>query len=499
MIRLNLNRIISVIFIIHIVALFVSCQPTPNNPTVINKNDGKLENKINATNIPDQQITTPAYCKDSIQSDNENLSVNINAEIVIPDAKAYPVVAIEPYDITQETADIILNALIGDKTLYVKTNKRTTDEIMAEIQACYQYIEDDLSQYEESDPDFYSRKYQDIIEWIKYLNELLPDSTNEIKEHSRQFTGIDNELQSKDEEATRQSLQDSGFSEEEINEMMENYNSQINRQQFICGYVDMDKANMATIEINKYSQNQQQVLFYNTDHGGSISSDYVNIDVDKSNEIKISYDDAFKTAQNLIDKIGIKDMALYVAGLSPDYNESEIQFGYVYKFIFTRSFNNVPATYISKSEYIISNQSMIYRGPWLDERMEICIDETGIVDFKWINPVQVNEIINSNVEVLPFDDIKNIFLKQILITNAYVEGSNIQHLEITINRITLGLAKIARKDTDGYMYVPAWDFFGISNTQYIGEESAYLDERYGRSFMTINAIDGSIIDRSLGY
>ena len=329
--------------------------------------------------------------------------------------------------------------------------------------------------------------------------DCVETSTNEKKIHSGMFGSMNSELQSADAESTRESLAENGFSEEEIDEMMANYNSQIDKQEFICGMADLGKARMATIEINKYSEKQQQVLFFNTESGGTTGNDFLLFDDSLVDEMVITYNEALEIAEGLLLELGIEGMEIYEAGIAPNYDEDKIQIGHMYKLIFTRMFNEVPVTFVAESAYKTFSSSGLYREPWNDEKLEISIDKTGVIGFKWINPVQVNEVINNNVEILPFEDIKNIFMKQILINNTYQEEGNIEHIEINIKRTTLGLVKIAKKNSDEYMYVPAWDFFGTITEEYIDDMGSYTDDRYGISFMTINAIDGSVIDRKLGY
>jgi hypothetical protein len=69
--------------------------------------------------------------------------------------------------------------------------------------------------------------------------------------------------------------------------------------------------------------------------------------------------------------------------------------------------------------------------------------------------------------------------------------------------------RVAQKDNPHeFLLIPVWDFYGYvelaynnqSESQYVLDENNmhnYRNHRY--SFLTINAIDGSIIDRSLGY
>lgn len=49
--------------------------------------------------------------------------------------------------------------------------------------------------------------------------------------------------------------------------------------------------------------------------------------------------------------------------------------------------------------------------------------------------------------------------------------------------------------------IPVWDFFGsmTSESEYNGETESNTSKDPNESFLTINAVDGSIINRNLGY
>ena len=57
------------------------------------------------------------------------------------------------------------------------------------------------------------------------------------------------------------------------------------------------------------------------------------------------------------------------------------------------------------------------------------------------------------------------------------------------------------KDAHTGLLVPVWDFFGTrkTETEYDGESYSDTTDYPTWSYLTINAVDGSIIDRSLGY
>lgn len=108
------------------------------------------------------------------------------------------------------------------------------------------------------------------------------------------------------------------------------------------------------------------------------------------------------------------------------------------------------------------------------------------------------ETVTDNAELLPFKDIQQIFERQIKIAGAWENSSSLIDRQLKINKVRLGLCRIAmRNNPDEYIIVPVWDFFGESHEKYPNEE--FTENMYRHSYLTINAIDGSIIDRSLGY
>ena len=73
-------------------------------------------------------------------------------------------------------------------------------------------------------------------------------------------------------------------------------------------------------------------------------------------------------------------------------------------------------------------------------------------------------------------------------------------MDIKVDHIKFGLTRITEASKrDSGLLVPVWDFFGTS-TQIIevdGQTKEYPDGPI--PILTINAIDGSVINRSLGY
>ena len=75
-------------------------------------------------------------------------------------------------------------------------------------------------------------------------------------------------------------------------------------------------------------------------------------------------------------------------------------------------------------------------------------------------------------------------------------------LSFHIEEIRLGYMRIMEKGnpTEGTM-VPVWDFLGTKVIDHNNTGEAYTDSFGGpyESCLTINAMDGTVIDRDLGY
>ena len=118
------------------------------------------------------------------------------------------------------------------------------------------------------------------------------------------------------------------------------------------------------------------------------------------------------------------------------------------------------------------------------------VDDTGVIGFEWENPPEILETLNEGVAMLTIEEMQKLAAEQLprVISRNTVLGT--QESKITINRMCLSMMRVAQKDSNElYYYLPVWDFMG-----------GYGDTPVSQiSFLTLNAIDGSVIDRGLGY
>ncbi len=127
--------------------------------------------------------------------------------------------------------------------------------------------------------------------------------------------------------------------------------------------------------------------------------------------------------------------------------------------------------------------------------MDFYVTKEGIDRLDFTNQYDLGEIRTEYVKLLPFSEVMKIYEKMMQIQNADVLNYE-DSRTYRIDRISFGYTRIYEPSTDSRqgMLVPAWDFFG--NFEVPGRETYQASDH---SFLTINASDGSIINRSLGY
>ncbi len=114
------------------------------------------------------------------------------------------------------------------------------------------------------------------------------------------------------------------------------------------------------------------------------------------------------------------------------------------------------------------------------------------------SPYDLQETLTEDATLYQFSEIISIFEKMLPITYGYLDEEDTDYcLKVDINRISLGLMRITEQNSrDTALLIPVWDFGNVTIIPEEGDPYQFADND---SVITINAIDGTIIDRSLGY
>ena len=138
--------------------------------------------------------------------------------------------------------------------------------------------------------------------------------------------------------------------------------------------------------------------------------------------------------------------------------------------------------------------------PWSYEICNVIVGDDGIQKVEIVNPYEVGNMQTENVKLMDFDSIMKIYEQMMEVSNADIAEFEKQRT-YHIKKITLGYGRIydPTTDNDTGLLVPVWDFFGGFDVEGDGYSQKNSGEHSTQSYMTINAIDGTVINRSLGY
>ena len=147
-----------------------------------------------------------------------------------------------------------------------------------------------------------------------------------------------------------------------------------------------------------------------------------------------------------------------------------------------------------------------YDDPVRPMSADALVENGKVIALSWYNVYDVVGTENENVTLLPFDKILEKFKKQVYYSIYFdppEDGDPEATMVMVVEHIRLSYMRVKKPDSDECWLLPVWDFLGYdynpvySHTEHdlIGTKSWFSNQ----SLLTINAIDGSIIDRNKGY
>lgn len=170
-----------------------------------------------------------------------------------------------------------------------------------------------------------------------------------------------------------------------------------------------------------------------------------------------------------------------------------------YGFAFTRVVDGVPVTIPgSQPTSPKDERDYIASPPPGYEGIYVLVDGEYIISFCWERLLELTEKVLVKNQMLPFSQIMDIFGTVAPLTIASMETDSVAMSagfnRLNVHEIRLGYMPMRLKnDPNTWVLCPVWDFFSIR---------AFAGEQYnwpGQIALTIDALDGTIIDRQFGY
>lgn len=497
-----------IIVIMVVTAGMTACQKSPDSSIVVNKD---FDNMINEAQNTDNTVEVADIAKSydtyrtTINDESFGVSVNVNAEVDIPETGQMSVFRVSQKDIEQKMLDKVLKNLVNGETLYDGgMDLRCKSSIESEI--------NELEEIMSSLPDDYKKEYQTLIDEFEKEYEKAPDEPAWEENMSDGLIHSVKEMYDKDTENSFYSW------EYDLNPDGEVY----------YGISDGKNGKYVSVFVQNNENRGNLVRYRSSRHGYifiamavPLRASYgmwdaaqdmpdpmqMGIGADKNDlfeytdeSVTIPAEQARKMADELLQKLEIEGFEYYSGGLYyeiPDIRESTVseKLGYrkVYMLQYKRNIDGVFVTNEGGSKHAEGWSGSDYvKKDWSEECIEIYINDDGIVGFDYFSPLEVTDTIVSKSSLKPFEEIKNIFEEMVVVVNA----SEYSHIALQVDRVRLGYTRISEADSyDTGLLVPVWDFIGTMS----GDDDEFYGYHNAESLLTVNAIDGSVIDGELGY
>ena len=161
-----------------------------------------------------------------------------------------------------------------------------------------------------------------------------------------------------------------------------------------------------------------------------------------------------------------------------------------YAFGYTR---NLPLPVLYEETHLQGDYSNVV----CKDQLITVVDDNGIYWMNYEHPYEIIETLEEDCELLSFDKILDVS-RAIFPLRYLPYESQYADIRLHVDRITLSSMEVlSRNHPEQCEVIPVWDFFGTAEfrKKTNGKISAEEDTPYS-SLLTINALDGTIIDRS---
>ena len=447
-------------------------------------------------------------------SANGTKSVSIDADVIIPQASKLSVVEVRRGELTQELADRVINALVKGQLeayeqqtsrLYGKSRvQKHLDALDALIVKAGSSKSAEWRAAMHAEREYWANVLANATETSAPISGVLTHPSWTDADAASGYKVLDDDM-----------LQVVGMAESEAGCETLSIRKGRDESVIFCYVREPNECVDPGAQIGNYKSEAELLLQEQKDEENPYG--YIRLqDVAGIPAIHTTQQDALAIGTKLMDALGISNVSCVSAeqcwGGSFDPDASGVRglptaaygvtnpFRCVWRLRYTRTFNGLPTTYdtIPCQPYLDpedDNEEL----PFVDyENIQVYIDDTGIVGFRWAAPLETGDVVIEDATVLPFSEIMKVFTGTFLVANPWSD-SPAESIAFRISQIRLGYMRV--RDADVYdkgLLIPVWDFYGERTYDPDGDlpETSY---RYDQSMFTINAIDGSIIDRQLGY
>lgn len=485
-----------------VVSMSFGCQKTPDMEYVANKEGHSTLVADNAAADSGISISQQLAIPESVQEKGETLnrytSIEIDAEVGVPNQTSVPIYTMSPLDISEDWMEYTAGIFFDGGDIHSKefgVDMRTKDDIYEEIETLNAQLA------------FYQSDEFDENEYMATREELISDC--EMRLSSLQY-----ELANAPEEAVYDEVPDYSFVEHQSDvKQFDDDMNMVNADYYydacsIVGIHDGKQYEMAvardegTSFISVTSIEDETMII----DGQEVFLQEGNYIVSGSAGCKYSYEEASQMANEFLEEMGFSDLKVREGKKLDAYFNMDSRYGEVgYDLYCYRTYNDMSDEYLKsysdnsevEIEYDDAGRNGIDSYMKYNEEKQIIenyavnreyavirITDSGIISAQIVNPMEEVEIQAENVNLLSFDQVVMQGLEEIEIQFAEKGTSDYDSVNLKIQSIELNYAYMrAPNSANEYTLIPVWDF---------------KVHPYGSTVLSINAIDGTLFDRVTG-
>ncbi len=512
--------------------MLTGCNKSPESSIVANKD---FDNMIDEAENPDNGVSTVSDAAanydtytTTINDESMRVNVNVDAKVEIPEADKMSVYRVKQSEISQDLIDKAINYLAPDVTFY--DGRVLSIRTKSDIEGDMNYIRERMAAIEDgTDTSVLPEdKEVELEEWQMNLDSLQAEYENTQDDYTWSDYQTDCKLHSVSELYNRDT-QDSFYSwEYDLNPNGEIFYvaSDGSDGNYVSMYVQNNPDYGNCLRFRKSTIDYEHISGVYVDGnigGGSMRAgwkaseapedgytliDDIDYPEDMTNFDKetaaLSMDDAISQADNLMSELGLNGYKLYendLYNIIPEFlHNSDMNYCEEYVLRYMRNEDGVFVNNDGGVKIVDEWQGDTYNKKiWGSESVIVYVNDNGIVGFDISSPMEIVETVVDGSSIKSFEDIKPIFEQMVVVSYAPAgEGT----VNISVDSVILRYTRISEEDSfDTGLLVPVWEFTGTLTDEYgnsmnpPGNPSG-LDNT---SILTINAIDGSVIDRAVGY
>lgn len=447
----------------------IGCQPTPDMPVIVGKDSAALLEKAEVREEASapinlaERLDIPITYSTELKSKGGQLTVYVDASVIVPSSEI-PIIRVKPTDFSIQQIERFAKTLFGDDAKYVEQQLYTCGYYMRIIDKLRTAIDnwDTIGQY------YYDMKY---------------DSSAAAEDDLAVYI-----QKAAEAPATQQGI-NPNFS-------WRYYDPTSTTKKYMEIWAMPDDSTFEEVFVSCDNESGLTTLEYSFDSFISMSASRP-LTKEGEDLLTITEEAARKVALSTVADLGMNDF-ICVGSEKIIYQNDPLKMYSVagYDYIFTRQISGVDVTFTNDdATYDNGFQKMLFY-----EKLHVVVGNKGVLHVTYSSPYEIQETVMDKTTLLPFKQVMDVFSKMIVIVNndadAGTWGASATRT-YNITKIQLGLMTVFEQNSDCYLLIPVWDFIGYDTLSTASGTNTF-NENMLQSYLTINAIDGSIIQRGLG-